>query len=135
MKSILLVDDEPQVLRAIQHVLQSMSTEARVQATSNGREALALMRDQHFDLIVTDIFMPEMDGLETIGAVRKNLLGTKILALSGGGSLGNTEFLRMAELMGADATMAKPFDPEALADRVRALLQLPKGAARSSRSR
>lgn len=81
----------------------------------DGQMALRLFRDTAYDIVVTDLLMPDCDGLETIRAIRDLHGRAAIIAISGGGSLMDCgHLLRMAGSLGADAIMAKPFTPDRL---------------------
>lgn len=106
-----------------------------VTAAANGAEALQALDQNRFDLLVTDIMMPVMDGLELILAVRGRKLDLRILAISGGGagrldsSSYGTDVLRVAERFGADAVLAKPFLPSQLIAAIEKLRTATPGAA------
>ena len=89
---------------------------------ANGRDGVELLRSYKPDIIITDIFMPEQDGIELIIQARRERPDTKIIAMSGRGRVGNTSFLDIADYLGADATIAKPFDAELLLRSVRSVL-------------
>lgn len=89
---------------------------------SNGSEALALNHRQPCELILTDILMPEKEGLETIREMRRDFPGLKIIAMTGGGQGGGLNFLDAAKRLGADATLEKPFDLASLFDLVESLI-------------
>ena len=72
------------------------------------------MRDSAFDLVITDIVMPEMDGLETLIELRKHYPTLTVIAMSGGGRVGNMDFLGSAEKLGASAVLHKPFTLDVL---------------------
>lgn len=120
MASILLVDDDPQVLKLLLDYLTRQGHE--VACASNGKEAVKIMRVSHIDLCLMDIIMPGKDGLETIPEFRQAHPSIKILAVSGGGSMGSSEYLKMAQALGADRALAKPFTFQALKDAVDSLL-------------
>jgi len=80
-----------------------------VSLASNGAIAARLTRAQRFDLIVTDILMPERDGIETITELGQSGSPPRIIAISGGGRDGGVEFLHCAKLLGADEVLLKPF--------------------------
>lgn len=86
-----------------------------VREASNGREAMRLCEEEVPDLVMTDIIMPEQEGLETIGAMRRLYPGVKVVAMSGGGRIVATDYLKTAETLGADAVLAKPFTIEEMA--------------------
>jgi len=80
-----------------------------VEDTENGVEALASQSAGPFDLIITDIIMPEKEGVETIIELKQLHPFLKIIAISGGGRTRNLDFLKFAEEFGADSILAKPF--------------------------
>jgi DNA-binding response OmpR family regulator len=88
----------------------------------NGKEALILQEKTPADLIITDIIMPEMEGIDTIITFRENYPQVKIIAISGGGHIDSGEYLNLANKLGADSTFAKPFSVNRLLAAVEALL-------------
>ncbi len=89
----------------------------------NGRDADSLVTQEHIDLVLTDLFMPETDGLEVIEAVRRAHPGIPVLVISGGGtSTSNLNMLHVAEMLGAHDVLAKPFRYAALLEKVDSLL-------------
>ena len=123
MKQILLVDDDADVLEALLMYFRSHCQKWQVVAASNGAEALRLAREQPFDLLITDISMPVMDGIETVIAFRREHPSVKIVAMSGGGRHVGKEPLRWVRGLGANATLEKPFDFHVLRDTIRTLLE------------
>ena len=119
MARVLVIDDDPAYATLISSELRSWGHE--VESAPNGRKALFLLAETSYDLIVTDILMPEMDGIEFINKARS---GSRppILAMSGYGSDRSINFLKVAKIFGADASLRKPFTPEELHDVVNALL-------------
>ena len=79
------------------------------------------------DVLITDIFMPVQEGIETIMEFRRNFPEVKIIAISGGGSQGNRDCLTMAKELGADAALFKPFSADALRDAVKTVLSTGSG--------
>ena len=75
---------------------------------------MAQFRSEQPDLVITDIIMPEQEGIQTIAEMRKARCDAKIIAISGDGRIGSTDFLRMAQALGAMAVIPKPFDPDEL---------------------
>jgi DNA-binding response OmpR family regulator len=116
-----VADDEPGVRAFVARVLSAEYF--HVFTAKDGHEAVALITQHRCDLLVTDLSMPEGDGIETILAVRKHYPAVKILVISG--VFGET-MLRTAERLGADASLAKPFTAETLIAAVRALVVAPK---------
>jgi CheY-like chemotaxis protein len=107
--SVLLVEDEPIVSRFCSLTL--MQEGHSVVQVTNGREALIALEGAKFDLVITDLVMPDMDGLELIRKIRKPHPGLRIIAISG---KFHGAFLKAAELLGAKATLPKPFTKENL---------------------
>jgi CheY-like chemotaxis protein len=113
MARILIVDDEAFAGETMRDLLAEIGY--AVSLVAGGRAALDLFQPGAFDLVVTDIMMPEIDGIELIAELRRRQPGLKILAVSGGGRIGHTDILDMVGKLGADAAIAKPFEPEAFA--------------------
>jgi len=109
---IVVIDDDAMVSVSIQRILEAEGYE--VALAQNGREGLALTQRLAPRLVITDIIMPEMEGIETITEMRRLRTDLRIIAISGGGRLGTGDFLQMAHKFGADAILAKPFDPDEL---------------------
>jgi CheY-like chemotaxis protein len=105
---ILIVDDDPGVRTTLSMLLTEL--QHQVVQVSDGRHALRQLKEQPADLVITDILMPEVDGLELIRSIRKNFLNLKILAMSGGSArLNGTDTLQLAGVLGANAVIHKPF--------------------------
>ncbi|MEZ5558265.1 MAG: response regulator [Pseudomonadales bacterium] len=110
--SILLIDDDAQVLNVISEMLRIEGH--RVTVAENGSRAQAHLDSGGFDLVITDLLMPEREGLETIMDIRRRDARTPILAISGGGRVGPGDYLETARYLGANATLAKPFGRQEL---------------------
>jgi CheY-like chemotaxis protein len=114
--NILIVDDDPAVQTTIRLLLERAGH--RVTVAGDGREGLALFETRQFDLLFLDIFMPAMDGLETMRYIRARQPATPIIVISGRLVAPDTDeepdFLKMATKLGAVASLQKPFRPEAL---------------------
>jgi CheY-like chemotaxis protein len=109
--SVLVADDEEDIRQLLEQWLKLMGHVVSV--ASNGTEALKLARGTVFDLVVTDILMPDGDGLMVIDGLRKTQPTARVLAISGGGRyLDSQEYLKMAAGFGADAALMKPFNRE-----------------------
>lgn len=121
-KTILVVDDHRDIREFMQTALEAAGYE--VGTASEGGEALARMRSRAADLLVTDIFMPGQEGMETIARIKAQFPRTRIIAISAGSGSGKHDFLSAAALIGADATLRKPFTADQLLETVRAALQL-----------
>jgi CheY-like chemotaxis protein len=119
-KRILVIDDEEPVRLIVREMLILEGYEVVIAA--NGKVGLQLFRSDPTDLIITDIFMPEMEGLETIRELHREYPGVKIIAMSGGGESGMLSFLSYAKRFGALRTLRKPFSREELLTNVKELL-------------
>jgi len=116
---VLVIDDDVAVRQTIALLLEDAGIE--VLQAADGMEGLKVFQRSRPDLIVTDIIMPEKEGIQTILDIRKLDQKLPIIAISGGGRIGNTDFLEIAARLGATVTLPKPFDPEVLIDMVRKL--------------
>jgi DNA-binding response OmpR family regulator len=116
MPKILVIDDDMPVRDTIVRILERKGY--RVLVAADGVHGLRMFRSEQPDLVITDIIMPEKEGLETIREIRDQRPDAKILAISGGGRIGNMDFLAFAGKLGASEIMPKPFDPTDLVDRV-----------------
>lgn len=110
MTKILVIDDDALVRKSIVHLLEGADYD--VQDAEDGARGMALFRSERPDLVITDIVMPEQEGIQTIPEMRKAKPDAKIIAISGGGRIGNTDFLKIASHLGAMAVIAKPFDAD-----------------------
>ncbi len=119
---VLVVDDEEQMRSMLRQVLESAGYE--VMEAPDGNVALWIFKEKPADLIITDIIMPEKEGLETIIELKQDFPDVKIIAISGGGHGNKGQYLDMAKKMGADNTLAKPFEKEELLKTVHNLLSL-----------
>jgi len=120
MAEILVVDDEHLLRSTLRHTLEAAGHVVREAA--NGVEAIDAIKRQPPMLVVMDILMPEKEGIETILDIRRQFGEIKIIAMSGGGRVGDTAFLTVAERLGADRIIAKPFSRDQLMSAVNALL-------------
>ena len=107
MSDILIVDDDCQVLDVLSEMLRLEGHS--VETAENGLVAATRMEKQRFDLVITDLIMPEKEGLETIADMRNRGDNVPIIAISGGGRVGPMDYLETAKFIGADAALAKPF--------------------------
>jgi CheY-like chemotaxis protein len=109
---ILVIDDEKLLRQTIRRMLESAGHE--VIEAEDGRAGIAAFAQHQFDAVVTDIIMPQKEGIETIREIRTVNPTVRIVAISGGGRNQNMEFLRLAGKLGATNTLAKPFRKEEL---------------------
>jgi CheY-like chemotaxis protein len=121
MARILVIDDDEQVLDML---YESLTREGYdVLKASNGEQGLRLCRENSVDLIITDIIMPEKEGIETIIELRKDFPNVKIIAISGGGRAGTKDYLQMAKIFGVQRTFTKPVAREQLLDAIKELIK------------
>lgn len=107
MTRILLVEDDDDVRQMVFDILQKEGYE--VEQAVNGRKALDLFRARPSDLVITDLIMPEKEGLELIRELKRDFRQLKIIAISGGGRMDPGDYLRTASAFGAQKTIHKPF--------------------------
>ena len=111
-RTVLVIDDEPGVARMIKLMLDDVGY--RVVLASGGRGAIENLTRESVDLVITDILMPEIEGIELIRHIKEAHPTVRVIAISGGGQSRNPDFLRFAQRLGADATLPKPFRREEL---------------------
>jgi len=117
---ILIIDDEDQFRKMLRQMLERAGYEVREAA--DGEKGLQLFRQQPADLVITDIFMPEKEGIETIFELRRDFPDVKIIAISGGGRIGGLQSLKHAEGAGAERTLIKPFERRELLQAIQNVL-------------
>jgi two-component system response regulator (stage 0 sporulation protein F) len=115
MATILVIDDQESIRALLRVALEGAGHE--VLEASNGRLGLEVYRERSADLIITDIVMPEMDGLEMMLELTRGFLNVKVIAMSGG--LESAGPLNVATLLGARQTFQKPLDMDQLLSAVR----------------
>ena len=120
MPRIVLVDDDDLSRATIHQMLERAGYE--VQSFANGREAMAAYLSNPADLVVTDLIMPDTDGLELIQELRRQRPGARILAISGGGRVNANEYLTVAQKFGAAGILTKPFSNQELREAVASVL-------------
>jgi DNA-binding response OmpR family regulator len=118
MTTILVIDDDPGIRRMVRHLL-SDAGHVVIEA-KDGQEGLRLFREARPNVVITDIIMPNQEGLETIREIRNEAASVLIIAMSGAGS--SRMVLDIAGKLGADAALAKPFRAAQLAELVSRLL-------------
>lgn len=112
MTRIIIVDDNADIRESLRLLLVRAGYEA--ETARHGDEAIAMHRRKPFQIVLTDIYMPQSDGIETIQSFRRATPGVRIIAMSGGGNRAKGRYLGVATEIGADATLDKPFTFEAL---------------------
>jgi CheY-like chemotaxis protein len=130
MARILVVDDLSYIRTLVRRVLEAAGHE--VAEAANGRAALAAYRAQPADVVLCDLWMPVMDGLEAIRELRRGWPQVRVVAMSGGGTAeqDTDDSLRSAMGLGAVRALAKPFRPADLVAAVGEALAAPPGDAR-----
>jgi DNA-binding response OmpR family regulator len=123
MPRILVVDDE-QLLRSTVVMILTRAG-FTVEEASDGQAGLAMFHKNPPDIVLTDIFMPNRDGIEIIKELKHSSPQTKIIAMTGGGKLRMMEIASAAQVLGADYVLDKPFDSESLLAAINAVLVTP----------
>ena len=120
MPRILIIEDDDEVRELLESLL---TRKGHIVATAaNGKQGVAAFVDNPFDLVITDIIMPEKDGIEAIMDLRRGRPDLKLIAISGGGRAEPENYLHSAQLLGANRTLRKPFSNEAIMAAVREML-------------
>ncbi len=112
MARVLIADDNPDLLAVTSEILSQQ--QHVVVTVSNGAEAIDELARQDFDVFITDVLMPDKEGIETIMEVRQSHPALPIIAMSGGGHVGPIDYLSMARAAGAHAALTKPVKPAEL---------------------
>lgn len=122
MAKILVVDDEDLVRHTLVDLLSSVGH--RVDQTDNGRQALQLLEDASYDLVVTDVIMPDFDGIELIRFLSERKEALPIIAISGGGGVLPPKWtIKMTEVFGVKHSLTKPIDFPDLVSAVESALE------------
>jgi CheY-like chemotaxis protein len=124
MQNILVIDDEPQIRSMVRLILERSGY--NVMEASDGLEGLKQFREHPADLIITDLIMPNKDGIGMIIELKKEFPAVKIIAMSGGGLNRPEGYLRGAEKLGAAYTLAKPINRQDLLHAVKDTLKGPE---------
>ena len=123
MAKIVVFDDELSILLMLKKMLEKAGHE--VDMALNGRDGMELIKKNLPDLLITDIIMPEKEGLETILEIKKKYPELKIIAISGGGRIGPEGYLPTAKHFGADMVFSKPLVQKEFLQAVSLLLKKP----------
>lgn len=121
MARILIIDDDSQFRVMVRKMLE-VAGYNNIEEAADGDIGMKLFRQHPFDLVLTDIVMSGKEGIEIIMELTRDYPGIKIIAMSGGGKIGPESYLEMAMHLGANRTLAKPFQQSELVDTVRELL-------------
>ena len=130
MNRILVIDDEKDIRTALKQILELEGYE--VDLAANGRDGLAKLEEHGADLVITDIIMPGIDGVATVGQIKKSRPDLPVIVISGGGNvapasyepgaISTSAFLASAQKAGAERTLTKPFERKEIVGAIRELL-------------
>ncbi len=120
MAKILVVDDEPEIISFIKSLLERDGHQ--VVTAGDGKTAKQVFLEGSFDLLITDIVLPEKEGLDLILELERELPSMRSIAISGGDRIEAEYYLELATLLGARHTLAKPFTPQEMLQKVRDVL-------------
>jgi CheY-like chemotaxis protein len=120
MAKVMVVDDDVAIRHALNRVLAAEGHE--VLEESDGKSALRHFTGDPVDLVVSDVYMPDMDGIQFLMRVREAFPEAKIIMMSGGGNLPATSVLEAAKALGADRVVPKPFSSSEIREAIRDVL-------------
>jgi DNA-binding response OmpR family regulator len=120
MHSVLIIEDDDFIQKMLKQTFERAGYE--VTTASNGRVGLQLYHRKSFDVVITDLIMPEMEGIETITSLRKSNPKVQVIAISGGGRHRPEDYLEIAQKLGAKKTFTKPLDRQKLVAAVQELV-------------
>jgi len=118
--SILVIDDQEPIRRIVRRALEN--ERHAVLDASDGELGMQILERETVDVVITDIFMPRLDGIQTLREIRKRFPAVRVIAMSGGDSTGLLDLRKDAELLGAVKSLQKPFTAREIVDVVRAVL-------------
>ena len=121
--SILVVDDEPGIRELLCLMLEAAGH--NVVAAEDGIQAPKVLAAQPIQVVITDLLMPERDGLEFIAEIRKKFPSVKIIAMSGGGHIARDSYLRIAKNFGAHVLLEKPFSQSGVLGAIESVMSMP----------
>ena|ERR1035437_1329989 len=126
--SIIVADDVSEIQEIVSQWLKPLGH--RVVCASTGGETLKLLKNEHFDLVILDVLMPEGDGLDVITELQKKGRSERILTISGGGKyMQAADCVKLASGLGSHAALLKPFDERQLLDGIERALRTKDSAA------
>ena len=120
MNSVLVIDDDPVFCRVVEGILENDGY--AVESVGDAQSGISRFGETQPDLVIVDILMPGKEGIATILELREANPDARILAMTGGGNFAAGDVLRIAELLGADNSLKKPFEPTVLLDTVKRCL-------------
>ncbi len=122
MSTILIIEDDTDLRKMLAKLLERENY--KVLEAGNGLEALQIIDYYIPKLVITDIIMPDQDGIGTINELKKRYPEIKIIAISGGGRMLSKDYLGIAKILGAHHTFSKPFDTKLFLDKVHELITM-----------
>jgi len=122
MYKILVIDDEEQIRKMFSLILENEGYE--VDTAEDGKIGCRMFGNKKYDLLITDIVMPEKEGIETIIELKRDYPELKIIVISGGGRISPKSYLNLAKGLGADKTFEKPVQRKDIIEAVRELLSV-----------
>jgi CheY-like chemotaxis protein len=125
MARILIIEDNDADRESLEELL--VLAQHNISSAPNGKVAMQILRERRVELVITDMLMPEMDGVETIVALRRDYPDIKIIAVSGGGVVSSGNYLRLAKGLGAQFVLPKPFTASEILDAIQNLLAARQG--------
>jgi len=123
MTKVLIIEDDIVIRNMIRELLTKSGYE--VAEAQNGVEGIKLFKKEKYDLVITDIIMPEKEGIETIMEIKRHTPNVKIIAVSGGGRIHADDYLNLAEKLGASRIFSKPFQIKEFTQAVKELVGEP----------
>lgn len=127
MARVLIVDDDLVIRSTLASAVRKFCKD--VYEATDGDDALLILNEQPIDLVITDILMPNREGLGTIREIRMNWPDIKIIAMSTGGAINTPDFLNVAKKFGAGCVIKKPFSMAEFSAKVKEMLEPPKAQA------
>ena len=121
-KHILIIDDEQSLLNSMVRDLRGLNDKYEIYTSINSEDTLELIANYTIDLLITDIFMPEKEGIEIIAEAHKKYPALKIIAMSGAGNVHGSSYLDIAIRLGASNFLNKPFTREELVTAIESAL-------------
>ncbi|MCP4135936.1 MAG: response regulator [bacterium] len=120
MAKILVIDDDSKFRKMFRQMLEKAGYE--IQEAENGGEGIKIYVEDPADLVITDIFMPEKEGIETIFELKRDYPGIKVIAISGGGKTGDFRFLEYTKEFGVTEIFSKPFEKNVILGKIEEIL-------------
>lgn len=120
MAHILVIDDDELVRFTLRQILEAEGHE--VTEAEDGAAGLRCFRERRPDIVITDIIMPDKDGIETLLQLKQIDPNCRVIAASGGGRVGSTDYLKLASELGADRIIPKPMHKDQIVEAVAAVL-------------